>query len=444
MKFLKKSVWVPIFSLFVFGLISCATKIDVKVTRPPAFDTSGVKRIAVMPFDVSSGSGEYSLTRSIAGELTMLAGEIVLETGRFTLIASEEVKRLERSGENIANYVDAYINGTVNDVSVKDDSSRHTYTDAKGKTTTSYTYTRRVNLDFTYRLVNARDGSIIGQRTQSQSSSSQSSERSNLESASGLARDLAQSQIRGMSRDIAPWVSLEKRTLAEETSKDKNTKTQMKEAESLVEEGSYKAAFTRYDKIYDDTGSFAAGYNAAIMAEALGNLEGAISAMQRVYDDTGNSVALADLSRMRKDLADANTVKTKHSDNDGSIERIIKQASVNIAGNLPRNSRLSLLNISTTEKQFSDYVIDNIMTELVNSAKLTVIDRQNSTLLSAERNFQASGLVSDETAVSIGHELGVDTIVLCSVAGASNLRRLMIRALNVETGKIIYQTMLDI
>jgi hypothetical protein len=55
-----------------------------------------------------------------------------------------------------------------------------------------------------------------------------------------------------------------------------------------------------------------------------------------------------------------------------------------------------------------------------------------------------SGEVSDESAVSFGNEIGVDTIVTYAVTGTGNLRRLVVRAISVEKSTVVYQQSFEI
>jgi TolB-like protein len=111
-------------------------------------------------------------------------------------------------------------------------------------------------------------------------------------------------------------------------------------------------------------------------------------------------------------LSDATLVEEKYSDNDGHVATVIKQVASELTAKVSGTSILSILNTSSSEAQLADFVVDGLTSSLVNNTKLSVIDRQNSALLNAEKQFQMEGSVSDESAVFIGHELGVNTMVL--------------------------------
>ena len=54
-----------------------------------------------------------------------------------------------------------------------------------------------------------------------------------------------------------------------------------------------------------------------------------------------------------------------------------------------------------------------------------------------EQNFQLSGEVDDNTAVSIGKIIGANIIVTGRVDGEGNLRRLRLRALDTQTAQVV-------
>ncbi|MDR2094055.1 MAG: hypothetical protein LBP76_00865 [Treponema sp.] len=65
-----------------------------------------------------------------------------------------------------------------------------------------------------------------------------------------------------------------------------------------------------------------------------------------------------------------------------------------------------------------------------------MVDWSNLALIQAEQTFQLSGNVADDSAVSIGRMLGAETVIICSIVGSGDLRRLRFKALNVETSEI--------
>jgi hypothetical protein len=84
----------------------------------------------------------------------------------------------------------------------------------------------------------------------------------------------------------------------------------------------------------------------------------------------------------------------------------------------------------------SDYIIDELTTYIVNDSTFTVVERRNLEVLQKELDFQMSGEVSDETALSIGKKLGAQSIISGSVEPLGDIYRLHIQATAVETAQI--------
>ncbi|MDR1353910.1 MAG: CsgG/HfaB family protein [Treponema sp.] len=106
-------------------------------------------------------------------------------------------------------------------------------------------------------------------------------------------------------------------------------------------------------------------------------------------------------------------------------------------GRLPARSKVVVLNISSNSGRLSEYVIEEFTATLVNTGRLTVVDRHNLDLIRDEMNFQMSGEVSDDSALSIGRKLGAQTIISGSIDDLGDILRLRIRAISVETAQIL-------
>jgi curli biogenesis system outer membrane secretion channel CsgG len=66
-----------------------------------------------------------------------------------------------------------------------------------------------------------------------------------------------------------------------------------------------------------------------------------------------------------------------------------------------------------------------------------VVDRKSLDALREEQNFQISGDVDDDSAVSIGKMLGANIIITGSINGVDSTRRLRLKALDVKTAEIL-------
>jgi hypothetical protein len=153
--------------LFLF-LSGCATSLPIAVERPPALNTSGINRIAVMPFQTSVNNAVYNETAAFAANT---ASAKFRGLGRFTVIDTNTIQQLLRNNQNIEGYVDALFRGQITRIGHRDSSEQIERTDKDGNVTVHTQHTRNVEIEFNYFFVRSRDGTIIGPVSKSGSSS---------------------------------------------------------------------------------------------------------------------------------------------------------------------------------------------------------------------------------------------------------------------------------
>ena len=413
----------------------CATTVTFHVQRPPTLNTLGIQRLAVMPFTATDRS---SLQRQAASWLTNESLARIQATNHFTLINASEVERVRRVNGNVETLADALFGGQVVSLAVYNSSRDAMRRDKEGNTITYVIYEREVQLVFNYNLTRTRDGSMIGPINKTLNTSDSSENQIELKTAELMIQSLVQRGLAGLARDVAPYTAIEKHSLLKETSKDKALKQRAKEANALVKAGSYKSAQNAFVAIYEDTGSFAAGYNTALLIEAQGDREGAVAFFQRLYNDTGNPKATAEIARLRRAIADAGLLEA-YAANESQRDRVVALMIQTLPSVMPRDPRIALINNSQNEKELAEIIINGITDGFVKK-NITVVDRNNRALLEMEKNYQYSGNVSDEQMVSLGHEAGVNAFILVAITGSGGSRRLSVRMLDVERNTILYQS----
>jgi ribosomal protein L28 len=429
---LNKKMWLGMLAAMLAG---CSITIPITVDHPPNMDTNGIERLVVNTFE---GSGDR---RQIAEALTQIFREKISGTGKFTLVEYNRYK----PGSGLA---DAVFTGTVTAYTVQNTSHQEERTqrtsDGNLRDVKVTVYDRNVSLEFTYRVIRDRDGAVVrnGERRVSCTASDSNEKSSELESGVNLAKRAAESALSSFNREVAPWSSTEHLKLEKETSKDRALKARMKEATALVKAGSVKAAQETYANIYTETGSLAAGYNAAILTLPLYGLDKAVSLMSSLLNDTGYPKARAELSRLERFRSETTAAEANQTGT-SARDLAIKRAVDGLLGAVPAGSRVSLLNISASEKDTVDVVVREITDALV-KGNITVLDRQNLNLIEAEQRYQSSGMVSDDAYVSLGKMLGVDTIVTFSITGQGSQRKLTVRSVSVETGRVVYSDSTEI
>jgi len=123
------------------------------------------------------------------------------------------------------------------------------------------------------------------------------------------------------------------------------------------------------------------------------------------------------------------------------LNRVIREASNDLNNSLPQNSVIAFLDIYSTSKELSDYILDELVSNAIKDKNFTIADRNQIARIREEQEFQMSGEVADEQAVRIGRFSGAQYIVLGRVSpfGGKDMYRISIRALDVETATVISQ-----
>jgi hypothetical protein len=119
-----------------------------------------------------------------------------------------------------------------------------------------------------------------------------------------------------------------------------------------------------------------------------------------------------------------------------SLDGAVRDAADYFGERLSAGARIVVLNIQSDYPALSDYIIDGLTTHIVNDGKFRAVERRDLSQLQNELNFQLSGAVSDETALSIGKLWGAQVIIRGSFAQLGGLFQLRVQALNVETSEI--------
>jgi TolB-like protein len=119
-----------------------------------------------------------------------------------------------------------------------------------------------------------------------------------------------------------------------------------------------------------------------------------------------------------------------------TLDTAINESVEYLSARIPSNSKIAILNVSSANAGLSNYIIDGLTINIVNSSAFTIVDRQNLEMLQQELNFQMSGEVSEELALSIGKMFGAQSIISGHIEQMGSIYRLQIQAIEVETAKI--------
>ena len=118
------------------------------------------------------------------------------------------------------------------------------------------------------------------------------------------------------------------------------------------------------------------------------------------------------------------------------IEGALARAAEDVAENFTARSRIAIVYITAQDRSATEYITGELE-HILRRQGFVIIDRSELDRIRREQNFQMSGEVDDETAVSIGRFSGANIIVTGRVDGESNLQRLRLRALDTTSGQVV-------
>ena len=121
------------------------------------------------------------------------------------------------------------------------------------------------------------------------------------------------------------------------------------------------------------------------------------------------------------------------------LDEAVRNGVEDIEARLTRGSIVVVLNFRSPSRRLSNYVLDEIMTEMVNNRRVTVVDRASLDHIRDEMDFQMSGDVSDASAQQIGQMLGAQFIISGQLEDMDTHYRMRLRAISVETAAIVVQ-----
>jgi len=113
---------------------------------------------------------------------------------------------------------------------------------------------------------------------------------------------------------------------------------------------------------------------------------------------------------------------------DAAIAKIAEYFSTNLA---PKTN-IALLSFDAENKTLSDYILEEFWIYFEDNSSLTLVERKNLELINKEMNYQMSGAVSDDSAKSIGHQFGPQTLLYGKLVSMGKEYRLSVYATDVE------------
>ena len=323
-----------------FMFLSCATTVNVKLTRPAHLDLNGARTIAILPIKPCAYYKEYNTSLGLEilinsfyqifdirdpdeqlaiDSLRTQIERGLLDSPYIKLVSADAVETAKRKG--YLNPADVYLTGEVTHFDVSDSKSeeRKLVKAAKGDQKAEYEivryWKRTAYCNFKYKVVDSSTDKVISfDEIRMEETSSRYEFKSSLPSAYSLLESDIRYAAKQILQELQPYVVTKSIKLLEVKTKDKELKARMKAANELAENNQINTASSEFQKIYEETGIVEAGYNAAILQEALGNLSVAESMMEKVYLQNPDSRVAKGLSDIRNEINMANRLKNQIKD----------------------------------------------------------------------------------------------------------------------------------
>ncbi len=124
-----------------------------------------------------------------------------------------------------------------------------------------------------------------------------------------------------------------------------------------------------------------------------------------------------------------------------SLQKAISKGSAKICKKIDGNiNTVVIVDVQADSEHLSDYIYSELNNNFVVNLKTTAVAERNDSTLSLikkEFDYQNSGEVSDATIQSVGNSLGADCVVLGKFEDASSGWKFTLKAVQVETKKIL-------
>lgn len=117
-------------------------------------------------------------------------------------------------------------------------------------------------------------------------------------------------------------------------------------------------------------------------------------------------------------------------------DQFINQATEFFGSYLSSDIKVTLVNVESEYPEFSEELLNDLEKKLINFG-CTVLDRKNTDAIVAELEFQSSGLVDDREAVSIGHMLGADMIIVGKATNKGDYMKLELSLIDISTTLVV-------
>ena len=305
---------------------SCATTINLRVTRPAQVNSFGAESIAILPFgtegsrrlskrngkkipvidffvDLATNEGEQ---KDIANYMKTELEADFAKSPYLTLIDSSRVLESLKNGNDSP--ADIYLTGDIISLTSRDKNIEKK--EKRGQKTVINNYHKRIaRMKFNYQIIDGRTSKVLYQEQLNISrESSEQKEDYSLPSAYDLIIKSIGNDLKDIVHKIQPY-DVNKTIFLKKP--DKNS-PDMKNADLFAKDGELKTAYEIFLVVYREDGIFESGYNAAALLEAMQRFEEAKTLaeelaekygtrkVQRLLDDINYEIEMAEKFELQR------------------------------------------------------------------------------------------------------------------------------------------------
>jgi hypothetical protein len=122
-----------------------------------------------------------------------------------------------------------------------------------------------------------------------------------------------------------------------------------------------------------------------------------------------------------------------------TMDEALMGAAANMMAEIAAGTKVAILSYASPSECLSEYVVRELEANIVETGKVTVVDRKELDLIRSEMDFQYSSEVRNESAQDLGRKLGAQVIITGSHTELAGTHRVLVRALVVESAVVTAQ-----
>ena len=119
------------------------------------------------------------------------------------------------------------------------------------------------------------------------------------------------------------------------------------------------------------------------------------------------------------------------------IETALQQTAERFSATIEKGSIVAIAGISSESAEFSDFMLDELTMDFVQTRTLSVANRTKLDAIKKRMSFQSSSMISEEEAQTLGTAVGANVVVYGVIKRIGSNLNLVVQALNVSDSSLV-------